>query len=198
MATQTQTVLAGIINPITGTMMTAEEIAINRAIGPDRNDPPEGSPPRGPFRGHGGNPGGGGGGFPHGGGGPPGGGPPGGGFPHGGGGPPGGGQPGGGNNNNNGGRGSDKLVGNPPEVFKGIRAKAESFLTFWGIYAGVNHENPTFANAYQRSLLFLTYIQGDDVAEWVQSMSHWLQRQVDQEGIPSNNIWLYNSTITSF
>ena len=73
MATQTQTVPAGIINPITGTMMTADEIAINRAIGPDRNDPPGGSPPAGPFRGPGGNPGGnpggGGGGFPHGGGG---------------------------------------------------------------------------------------------------------------------------------
>ena len=89
-------------------------------------------------------------------------------------------------------------MGNPPEVFRGVRAKAESFLTFWGIYAGINRENPAFANAYQRSLLFLTYIQGDDVAEWVQSMSHWLQRQVDQEGIPSNDIWLYNSTITSF
>ena len=71
MATQTQTVPAGTINPVTGRMMTEEEIAINRAIGPDRNDPPEGSPPRGPFQGNGGNPGGGGGrGFPHGGGGP--------------------------------------------------------------------------------------------------------------------------------
>ena len=29
-------------------------------------------------------------------------------------------------------------------------------------------------------------------------MSRWLQRQVDQEGVPSNDIWLYNSTITSF
>ena len=123
MATQTQTVPAGIIDPNSRRMMTADKIAINRAIGPDRNDPPEGSPPRGPFQGQGRNPGGGGGG----------------GLPHGGGGPPGGGIPHGGGNNNKR-RGSDKLVGNPPEVFKGIRAKAESFLTFWGIYAGVNRE----------------------------------------------------------
>ena len=136
---QMQEVPAGIINPTTGRMMTDDKIAINRAIGPDQNDPPGRSLPAGPFRG--GNPGG-------------------------------RGNPGGGPGHNNGGnQGTDKLVGNPPEVFKGIQAKAESFLTFWGIYAGINRENPAFANAYQRSLLFLTYIQGDDVAKWVQSMS---------------------------
>ena len=29
-------------------------------------------------------------------------------------------------------------------------------------------------------------------------MSRWLQRQVDQEGVRTNDPWLYDSTITSF
>ena len=192
MATQTQTqVPAGVIDPATGRMMTDDEVALHRAVGPDRSDPPGGSPPRGPFGGQG-PPGGGfpGGGTPLGGGGFPGGGPPagppgGGGQPHAG---PGGGGP----------RPPDKLVGNPPEIFTGIREKAEPFLTFWGIYAGVNRKCSIIANPYQKSLLFLTYIQGNDMAEWVQSMSRWLQRQVDQEGVDPRDPWLYNSTIISF
>ena len=51
MATQMQTVPAGVIDPVTGRMMTDDEMALHRAIGPDQNDPPEGSPPQGPFKG---------------------------------------------------------------------------------------------------------------------------------------------------
>ena len=81
MATQTQTVPAGIINLTTGRMMTNDKVTLHRAIGPDQNNPLGGSLARGPFRrgqppqgplGGGGFPGGGflgGGGFP--GGGPP-------------------------------------------------------------------------------------------------------------------------------
>ena len=60
---------------------------------------------------------------------------------------------------------------NPPEVFMGIQAKAEHFLTQWKLYIGVNISNPTIANYYQRSMLFLTYIQGAGVLEWVSAMS---------------------------
>ena len=177
MTTQTQTVPVGIIDPATGRMMMNNKVALHRAIGPDQNDLPGGSPARGPF-----------------GGGRPPQGPPGGGFP--GGGPPTG-LPGGGHGHQNGGaRGSDKLVGNPPEIFMGIRTKAEPVLTFWGIYTGVNRECSIIANPYQKCLLFLTYIQGNNMAKWVQEMSRWLQRQVDQEGVDSRDPWLYNSTIT--
>ena len=84
MATQTQTVPAGVIDPVTGRMMTDDEVALHRAIGPDQNGPPGGSPPRGLFGG-GRLPQG-----PPGGGGLSGGGFPGGGVPPGGGGFPGG------------------------------------------------------------------------------------------------------------
>ena len=129
--------------------MDPDNAAIHRAIGPDHGDPP---PNRGgpPFRE-----------APRGGG-PPFGGAPGGG---GGGGPlhghplPGGGQaPQAGNG---------KLIGNPPAVFPGERDEAEHFLTQWRLFAGINLYNEAIQDYYQRSMLFLTYIQGKAVSEWV-------------------------------
>ena len=138
------------MDPTTGHMMDPDDAALHRAIGLDRRDPPPSG--RGPP--FGGNPGGGG---------PPFGGNPGGGG--GGGGPPhrhplpGGGQaPQAGNG---------KLIGNPPAVFAGERDKAEHFLTQWRLFAGINLNNEAIWDYYQRSMLFLTYIQGKAVSEWV-------------------------------
>jgi hypothetical protein len=47
-----------------------------------------------------------------------------------------------------GGRG-DKLVGNPPLIFKGDRYKAEEFITQWQLYEGVNITNDLMRNTYQ-------------------------------------------------
>ena len=149
--------------------MDPDDAAIHRAIGSDQPDPlPGRGPPGLPFPGRE---------FPVG---PPEGseGVPGGGGPSGGG-PPNAGPGGGGNPE----RGSDKLVGNPSEVFMGIRAKAKHFHTQWKLYVGVNISNLTIAKYYQRSMLFLTYIQGAGVLEWVSTMSKWLQTQVTQLGI---------------
>jgi hypothetical protein len=196
--TLTMEVPAGTINPVTG-HVNDDDAALFRAIGPDQPDPPSvggtdrtthvpfgwirpqgggmpehrryiyGGPPGGPFGppGHGGPPGGG----------PPGGGPPGGGPP--GGGPPGGGPPmpippapiiPGGRN--------DKLVGNTPLIFKGDRSRAEEFITQWQLYEGVNITNDLMRNAYQRAMLFLTYIQGPVVNEWVKGVNAWLRGQI--------------------
>ena len=206
MTTQTTTVAAqvGAIDPITGHMTTEDDVALYRAIGPDRADPPPGLPrPQLFFQGQnfpvrrppgGGPPGGGppGGGLP--GGGPPGGGPPGAGPP--GGGPPGGGfaippilpQP-------QGHHGGDKLVGNPPLVFKGDRTKSEEFATQWSLYEGVNINNSQMRNPFQRAMLFLTYIQGPDVNEWVKAMSAWLRLQITRQGVPMADEWLWESAI---
>jgi hypothetical protein len=142
-----------------------------------------GGPPTGPFARFTGGPGVGppGGGPP--GGGPPGGGPPGGGLP--GGGPPGRGLPGRGPPGGGppmpipaapiiGGGRNDKLVGNTPLIFKGERARAEEFITQWQLYEGVNITNDLIRNAYQRAMLFLTYIQGPIVNEWVKGVNAWL------------------------
>jgi hypothetical protein len=195
--TLTMEVPAGTINPNTG-HVDADDAALFRAIGPDQPDPPSISGtertthvPFGWIRPQGGRmpePGryiyGGGGGPPQGGppgGGPPGGGPPGGPFRPPGGpfGPPGGGPPApippapavmGGR--------SDKLVGNTPLIFKGERSRAEEFITQWQLYEGVNITNDLMRNAYQRAMLFLTYIQGPVVNEWVKGVNAWLRGQI--------------------
>jgi hypothetical protein len=202
--TLTMEVPAGTINPVTG-HVDADDAALFRAIGPDQPDPPSisgtegtthvpfgwirpqgggmpgprryiygGDPPRGPF-------------------GPPGGGPPGGGPPGGPFGPPGGGPPmpippapvvGGGGRN-------DKLVGNTPLIFKGERSKAEEFITQWQLYEGVNITNDLMRNAYQRAMLFLTYIQGPVVNEWVKGVNAWLRGQIiNQRWAPTDErLW---------
>jgi hypothetical protein len=201
---------AGTINPITG-HVNDDDAALFRAIGPDQPDPPSvGGTDRTthvPFRWI--RPQGGrmpeprryiyvGGGPP--GGGPPGGGPPGGPFGHPGGpfGPPGGGPPGGGPPAPippapavMGGR-SDKLVGNTPLIFKGERSKAEEFITQWQLYEGVNITNDLMRNAYQRAMLFLTYIQGPIVNEWVKGVNAWLRGQIiNQRWAPTDErLWV--------
>jgi hypothetical protein len=194
--TLTMEVPAGTINPVTG-HVDADDAALFRAIGPDQPDPPSISGtertthvPFGWIRPQGG-------GMPeprryiYGGGGPPGGNPPRGGPPGGPFGPPGGpfGPPGGGPPGGGppapippapavmGGR-SDKLVGNTPLIFKGERSRAEEFITQWQLYEGVNITNDLMRNAYQRAMLFLTYIQGPIVNEWVKGVNAWLRGQI--------------------
>src|ERR1700744_1947387 len=139
-------------------------------------------PTRGGGGGGGGNPGGGGGG-----GGVPGGGPP--------AGPPGG-FPGGGGPVAGG--GDNKLIGNPPAIFTGDRAKMKEFLTQWELYRGVNAMTRVMFNPYQRAMLFFTYIQGEHVNEWVANMAYWLQEQVFQNGILPDREWLWNEVRAGF
>jgi hypothetical protein len=209
--TLTMEVPAGTINPVTG-HVDADDAALFRAIGPDQPDPPSVSGtdhtthvPFGWIRPQGGRMPeprryiyGGGGGPP--GGNPPRGGPPGGPFGPPGGpfGPPGGGPPGGGPPAPippapavMGGR-SDKLVGNTPLIFKGERSRAEEFITQWQLYEGVNITNDLIRNAYQRAMLFLTYIQGPIVNEWVKGVNAWLRGQIiNQRWAPTDErLWI--------
>jgi hypothetical protein len=215
--TLTMEVPAGTINPITG-HVDADDAALFRAIGPDQPDPPSVSGtdrtthvPFGWIRPQGG-------GMPEprryiygGGGGPPGGNPPRRGLPGGPFGPPGGpfGPPGGGPPGGGppapippapavmGGR-SDKLVGNTPLIFKGERSRAEEFITQWQLYEGVNITNDLMRNAYQRAMLFLTYIQGPIVNEWVKGVNAWLRGQIIHQGWAPTDERLWAEVFDSF
>jgi hypothetical protein len=208
--TLTMEVPAGTINPITG-HVDADDAALFRAIGPDQPDPPSVSGtdrtthvPFGWIRPQSGRMPeprryiyGGGGGPPRGN--PPRGGPPGGPF-----GPPGGGPPGGGPPAPippapavMGGR-SDKLVGNTPLIFKGERSRAEEFITQWQLYEGVNITNDLMRNAYQRAMLFLTYIQGPIVNEWVKGVNAWLRGQIIHQGWAPTDERLWAEVFDSF
>jgi hypothetical protein len=208
--TLTMEVPAGTINPVTG-HVDADDAALFRAIGPDQPDPPSVSGtdrtthvPFGWIRPQGGR-------MPEprryiygGGGGPPGGNPPRGGPPGGPLGPPGGGPPGGGPPAPippapavMGGR-SDKLVGNTPLIFKGERSRAEEFITQWQLYEGVNITNDLMRNAYQRAMLFLTYIQGPIVNEWVKGVNAWLRGQIIHQGWAPTDERLWVEVFDSF
>jgi hypothetical protein len=200
---------AGTINPITG-HVNDDDAALFRAIGPDQPDPPsvggtdrtthvpfgwirpQGERMPEPRR------------YIYGGGGPPGGNPPRGGPPGGPFGPPGGGPPGGGPPAPippapavMGGR-SDKLVGNTPLIFKGERSRAEEFITQWQLYEGVNITNDLMRNAYQRAMLFLTYIQGPIVNEWVKGVNAWLRGQIIHQGWAPTDERLWAEVFDSF
>ena len=178
----------GTIDPITGHMLTEDDVAVNRAVGPDRADPPSCQPsdryPRRPY-----------------GGGLPSGGPPGGGH---------GGPPGGGGGRGSPGanlaplpgigtpRGSDKLIGNPPIVFNGDKSKSEEFSTQWQLYEGVNMTNNQMRIPFQRAMLFLTYLQGPLVNEWVKAMSAWLRLQITNFHVRLEDEWLWESTMQAF
>ena len=174
----------GTINPITGHMVTDDDVAVNRAIGPDRADPPSSDRfTRRPY-----------------GGGLPSGGPP-GGFS---GGPPGGGGAGSPGANlaplpgPEAPRGSDKLIGNPPSIFNGDKTKSEEFSTQWQLYEGVNMTNNQMRIPFQRAMLFLTYLQGPLVNEWVKAMSAWLRLQVTNFHVRLHDEWLWESTMQAF
>jgi hypothetical protein len=96
------------------------------------------------------------------------------------------------------GPGTDKLVGNPPTVFAGDRTKSEEFITQWEMYEGINISNNLMHNPYQQSLLFMTYIQGPLVNEWIKSMNTWLRLQITRNRRLTTDEWLWDSTLLSF
>ena len=63
----------------------------------------------------------------------------------------------------------------------------------WALYRGVNHSNTMMQNPFQQAMLFLTYLQGKDVTEWVIAISRWLTEQIDANGILPTNRWLWRS-----
>jgi hypothetical protein len=53
-------------------------------------------------------------------------------------------------------------------------------------------------NAYQRAMLFLTYIQGPLVNEWVKGVNAWLQEQVIRQQWLTTNKRLWEEVGDSF
>ncbi len=182
-----------------------DEAVLYRATGPDQGDPPSGEvrrildlppirmaqddPPRGGYPG---------GGYP--GGGPPRGGPPRGGPPRGG--PPGGAFLGGiwgpppgpaiapiAQNS--------KLVGEAPTIYNGNWSNTQLFINQWDLYWGVNNNNALMMNPYQQAMLFLTYIKGTNVNEYVVAVNWWLSRQL-QGRILDTDKRLWNKVTASF
>ena len=110
------------------------------------------------------------------------------------GGPPGGRGPLGGAGQPN----ASRFIGKEPQIFMGDCTKAEEFLTQWNLFVGVNLNNAAMQNPYQHCLLFLTYLQGPHVNEWVQSQNRWLVNEVTANGVTLNNVWLWMTMERAF
>ena len=61
------------------------------------------------------------------------------------------------------------LKGKAPEVFTGDRTKSMAFLTGLKIYFTLNRNKPDIKNVYSRTLIALSYIQGPQVINWVET-----------------------------
>jgi hypothetical protein len=144
-------------------------------------NPPDGGPPPG-------------GGFFSGGFRPLGGGPPGGG-----GGPPGG-NPGGNQaaaQNQGQGGGGGKLQGKEPRIFAGDKNQSKEFQLEWDIYITLNNNVEVIQIAFTRAVMFLSYIKGANVHEWVQSRVRWLAEQL-AGGTLQGDEYLYRETHAAF
>ena len=76
------------------------------------------------------------------------------------------------------------VVGREPRVFTGDKPQAESFASQWQIFDELNFAQS--CTLYQRAMIFLSYIQGPLVNEWVHFQINWLQRSM-QEGWSPND-----------
>ena len=61
------------------------------------------------------------------------------------------------------------LKGKAPEIFTGDRTKSKAFLTRLKIYFTLNRTKPDVKNVYSRMLIALSYIQGPQVINWVET-----------------------------
>jgi hypothetical protein len=85
----------------------------------------------------------------------------------------------------------EELKGQEPIVFNGDCSKTEEFLTQWELYSGVNYAHSAMQMPFTKAMLFLTYIQGTQVNEWVAAQSTRLIGDVAHHGIPATTVALW-------
>jgi hypothetical protein len=92
----------------------------------------------------------------------------------------------------------EELKGQEPIIFKGDCSKTEEFLTQWELYLGVNHAHSAMQMPFTRAMLFLTYIQGAQVNEWVAAQSTRLIGDVAHRGVPATTAALWTDLKDAF
>jgi hypothetical protein len=85
---------------------------------------------------------------------------------------------------------SDKLIGREPEIYDGDRAKVENFLTEWNIYQALNDQTWVMATPLECTMLFLTFIRGPKVGNWVNDQVKIVSRHIRNGGHKTDEfIW---------
>ena len=97
------------------------------------------------------------------------------------------------NDQNNG----TKLSGKEPVIFDRDHAKAEAFMLEWVIYTLLNEDQEIMRQAFSRIMLFLTYIKGPNVQEWVGMQVAGLGRQIQARARRTDK-FLYDTIMDSF
>jgi hypothetical protein len=105
------------------------------------------------------------------------------------------GNPGGGGDpeqplDNPGDRLTDKLIGREPEIFDGDRTKVEGFMTEWNVYRALNDRTRVMATPLERTMLFLTFIRGPNIGNWVNDQIRVVSRHLSSGGRKTDEfIW---------
>ena len=125
-------------------------------------------------------------------------------LPAGGGGGGGGGGDGGGGGAAGGGGGNPddpghrpKLSGKEPTIFDSDHTKAKSFFLEWVIYMILNEDTEVMEQVFFRTMLFLMFIKGPNVQEWVGSQVGWIGQHLNSGGRKTNE-YLYDTVVESF
>jgi hypothetical protein len=92
----------------------------------------------------------------------------------------------------------EELKGQEPIVFNGDRSKTEEFLTQWELYSGFNYAHSAMQMPFTRAMLFLTYIQGAQVNEWVAAQSTRLIGDVAHHGVLATTVALWTDLKDAF
>jgi hypothetical protein len=95
------------------------------------------------------------------------------------------------------GRLSDKLIGREPEIYDGERAKVENFLTEWNVYRALNDQTRVMATALERTMLFLTFIRGPKVGNWVNDQVKTVGKYIRQGGHKTDE-FIWDTVIDEF
>ena len=71
------------------------------------------------------------------------------------------------------------LLGVPPPIFDGTRAKANVFWATFNRYKLLNRNNIAISNPFNRILTALSYMRGPSIDTWVDYEGGWLQHRTD-------------------
>ena len=87
------------------------------------------------------------------------------------------------------GTGSGKLGGNLPEIFNGDWSKADEFMNDFNLYRMTNLNADQIAIPMKRTALFLTYIKGPNVSDWVREKTTWAVQQLQTSRDPNDEYY---------
>ena len=109
--------------------------------------------------------------------------------------PPGGGGRAGGGGGGPGGGGNGKLTGNPPTEFNGDCTKAEAFMSKFDLYVLV--DTNIMASPMKKATIFLSYIKGELVKDWMKRWVDWMINQYEQ-GRPAYDPYYWDQVSGAF